>query len=288
MKKISIAFLSCFFLNLFFLSADAPQRDATDAEKKYHREMMTLFEKIKPVFPEGWSETDRTEYYELERVTQGTEEGPMSFDYQWKYSNPNLQENYQNQINEMMNQFENEKPREITEWEQRQASLSNELVDMSFRRDIIHQRQIQKELDELNAKISRYYDELQNKGAVTSFPEPPKDTYAEVDIKVNSFEWFFSKEIKIESEEKGFIRIRDGKDGWKENNGWIEGITYLFLGPWEIKDKKEEGAELKAMIRKDIPYTKVQTMVIRIEGDKNRVQSILDAMPIDIFRRKMD
>ena len=53
-------------------------------------------------------------------------------------------------------------------------------------------------------------------------------------------------------------------------------------------DKKEEGAELKAQIRKNIPHTKVQTMVIRIEGDKSRVQRILDAMPMEIFRNKID
>ena len=289
MKKIPMMLWACFFLNLFFLNADAPQRDATDAEKHYHRELINLFEKITPVYPEGWSEAERTERSELGRVTEGTEEGPMSLDYHWNCSNPGLQEEYQNQLNEKMNQFQNEKPQEVSEWEQKQASLSNELIEVSFKRNRIRQRQIQKELNELNTKISRYYDEQQNKnGSSTFFPEPPKDTYAEVDIKVNSFEWTFSKEIKIESEENGFIRIRDGKDGWKEDNRWIEGITYIFLGPWEIRDKKEEGAELKALIRKNIPHTKVQTIIIRIEGDKNRVQSILDSMPMEIFRNKID
>ena len=288
MNKRTVLFSSVFFLGLFILQADAPQRDATQDEKKYYSEMMDLFGSIRPSYPEGWTESDRTEKNDLERVTEGTEEGPMSFEYQWTASNPALQQEYEMKKNEMIDQFQNNKPQELIDWEARQSALSNELVDASMRRDFIRQKQIQKELDELNRKIENYYDQQQNNGGGSHLPSPPQDTYVKLDIKVNSFSWNFSKEIEKESVEKGIIRIREGKEGWNDGNVWKQGATYLFLGPWSIADKNEEGADLTASLRRDIPHTRVQTIIIRIEGDKNRVRNILKSFQMDELKRKTD
>lgn len=38
-------------------------------------------------------------------------------------------------------------------------------------------------------------------------------------------------------------------------------FKHLFLGPWELRDRKEKGAELKAMIRNNISHTQVKQLL---------------------------
>jgi hypothetical protein len=67
--------------------------------------------------------------------------------------------------------------------------------------------------------------------------------------------------------------------------GWQEGVSFVFLGPgWQLSGEGDE-AFMEALPRADLPHTRVQTVLVRVQAEEERARELLAAIDWKLLER---
>lgn len=251
--------------------ADGSSRKATVEEQGFHRRMQSVFTAALPAEPPaGWEMTERTEEAELEVVAEGIESGILGVEYSLEWTNLNLRQQKDEAAAARIGEVVQEKPvsdAQLQEYEQLAAKIS----DAAVAGDLATVQKLQQELERKSALINQSYSRMDLKINEIQREEETVDSYARIHLSANTL--FRNLEEKAERiTVAGYPAFRT-KGYHSSSNGWIEASTTVFLGgKWftpagtsTYQFANEENA----------PHTKLQSIVVRIEADPARTDTIV-------------
>lgn len=252
--------------------ADGSSQKATTEEQAFHRRMQSVFAAALPAEPPaGWEITERTEEDDLEVVAEGVESGILGVEYSLEWKNLKLRQQKDEAAAARIGEVVQEKPvsdAQLHGYEQLAAKISEAAVAG----DLATVQKLQQELERKSALINEAYSRMDQKFNEIQREEEAVDSYARIHLSANKL--FHNLEEEAERiTVAGYPAFRT-KGYHSSSNGWIEASTTVFLGgKWftpagtsTFQFANEENA----------PHTKLQSIVVRIEADPARTDTIVE------------
>ncbi len=260
--------------------ADGEVRPTTQAEKDYVLRVSRTFEASAPKGPAGWEMVERTEVKAPRNTGINAENfGPMTVGYHvaWQDSGridaakARLDGKLAGLARETMNNHS------ADEGQARQDKLIAELTAALNRGDMAKAKALQAKLEKLGQQMKAAYEPQNRKLDKTIEANDPHDVRASVGFNCNEFDVsFVSGEVTREPSLAGAKVVRYHSEG-RDNYGWQEGITYVFLGNWSMG----ESGGVKAMVAAPAPkkpHTVVRTIVVSVKAEPRRARRLLEAV----------
>lgn len=148
-----------------------------------------------------------------------------------------------------------------------------------------------KRMMEANAKLAQEVQNLAKKPggftekAVQELNErlEPHDVNVKITLTANSLSEGIYEEISPAPSIAG-AQVFRSVSKYIKDSGWREGTTYVFLGKnWKLS--RDAGTYVNATAIRGIPHTAVQTIVVKVQGDPNRIQQILNKIDWEALKR---
>jgi len=259
--------------------SDGDSRSATQAEKDFYYLVMQTFAQAVPPGPAGWAMTEKTNLDELERVSVGAEQYPLSLSYKIVWQDAARKQAASAAVEQAGAKVLEKTMADSSVQEQTQKieQLSQKMGAALERGDTVEAGRIQKELEILYQQLEKVYSAQDRELNKVRQAHEAHDAKAEVTISANSFSEDFLTPFSQATPVAGKQAFRtEGKDD--SSYGWQEGITYVFLsGDWKLKGEGGPSG-LEASPRPGLPHTKVQTLVVKVKADQARAQKILEGL----------
>ncbi|MBN1905123.1 MAG: hypothetical protein JW927_08505 [Deltaproteobacteria bacterium] len=283
-------FLCAGLITLLWIStsfADGDSRKSTPDEKAFTLKVFSTFENALPEPHDGWEMVGKTDIMPPDYVVSGQEEFPMRVDYfiKWQDSakiNAAKAEINQQLISITKKQNAVERMKESTAEMDR---LAKEFGKAFETKDNAKIEAIQKQINEISKKINEQ-GAADKKVIDQKIAElTPHDIELRVDFSANLFYQQFMDIPAKQDVFEGCKIFRIDELGQTEQ-GWREGSTYIFIGYFNYV-KQDSNPYMEAKPIPGILHTKVQTVVIRITGEKNRAQEFIKKMDLKAIKSLM-
>lgn len=260
--------------------ADGDSRKSTPDEKAFTLKVFSIFENALPEAPDGWQMVNKADIKPPDSVVSGQEEFPMKVDYYIKWEDRSKINDARAEINQQLisitkKQNAVERMKESTAEMDR---LAKEFGKAFEARENAKIEAIQKQINEISKKLNDQ-GAADKKIIDQKIKElTPHDVELSVYLTANLFYQQFADIPAKQDVFEGCKIIRIDEPGHTEQ-GWEEGSTFIFIGNFNYV-KQESRPYMEAKPLPGILHTKVQTVVIRITGEKNRSQEFIKKMDL--------
>jgi hypothetical protein len=275
---------------------DGPARPIRPEEIVFYEKLQhVLLPSIMKVAPEGWIASEVFQLDIPEYVSDGQENYPIREAVRARWFDPQKKNEYDARIEEIGAQaaatWNVADPRQ-QELEEEQKKLLDEFGVALQNNNAEDIQRIQKQLDVvqwelsslLDAKAKVLNDELRK--------AQPRDASLDVRIELNSF---YESLYTDQEDAPAFIReppiagaqvVRIG-NGRYFNDTWEEGTTVATLGNWKVT---QDGSSIIMESTPDpkIPYTFVQTVMVRVKAEKDRARKYLESLDWQVLQGLMN
>lgn len=182
---------------------------------------------------------------------------------------------FNNQVNEKlpalaeaMTPDKNEQKRQ-----HRYEALAEKMGKAIEQNNMAEAMKLQKEMERLAATINAAAEKKNAAFDAQIRSMEPEDVKLKVYLTANEFHEGFMAVPAGQSLMEGFPLVRVDNQG-HTGTGWHEGSSYVFLGNWRyVSDDNYTAMEADQVSGQ--PHTRVQTITVRVEGEKQRAQTFL-------------
>ncbi len=285
-------FLLLLFTSIFLVgpvTADPETRPATPAEKGFYEKVIaactgsvagiSLWQKI----DESGHETA-----EYENVSPGTENMPLVYHYYAEWADQERLDKASSEISAALVEKLPETPEASESKDVRELEeLSEQVAAAAAAGNMAEVERLNSMAEEISARSESIFAESDRQFREVIEKLAARDSRAVVRIGVNQFYQGFDGEPvagKL-SDGTGIFRVENGR---MYNETWVEGTTYVILGKDWKAQHDEAGASMEKPEAPEIPYDRVQSVVIAVEAEQKRSLQILEAMNLKLIKSLLD
>ena len=257
--------------------ADGPSREITPSERQFAEKLIAAIEQALPPGPDGWDEGERNGDSAPDRVGEGAEEYPFSWNYRisWRDSVrlEEAQRNFDAKAQQMVPDPAQQAASEAMI--QEYGKLAEAIGAAAGRGDTSEVERLQKEAEAMAARLTAHGAQQDQAIQQLIADTTPHDVNVDIHVEVNYFD------VNLTSDEPAVgpkvpdaafcLRQQGGQD---PNRGWQEGITYILFGNWKrVPDASV--TSLAVTPKAGAPHTTVQTIIIRVQADEARADHLI-------------
>ena len=285
-------FLLLLFTSIFLVgpvTADPETRPATPAEKGFYEKVIaactgsvagiSLWQKI----DESGHETA-----EYENFSPGTENMPLVYHYYAEWADQERLDKASSEISAALVEKLPETPEASESKDVRELEeLSEQVAAAAAAGNMAEVERLNSMAEEISARSESIFAESDRQFREVIEKLAARDSRAVVRIGVNQFYQGFDGEPvagKL-SDGTGIFRVENGR---MYNETWVEGTTYVILGKDWKAQHDEAGASMEKPEAPEIPYDRVQSVVIAVEAEQKRSLQILEAMNLKLIKSLLD
>jgi hypothetical protein len=261
-----------------FLRADGEVREATKAEQDYSLWVYKTIDKALPAVPAQWTVTEKTEVKPDSFVSVGTGDQPMSVSYSLAAEDSKKLADSEAKMSESVQTYamahQDETQKMMDDVSPRIDALSKQMEEAIAKGDMAQLEKLQKELAKVQAPVQEKSDAMTRDLNEQAEKFKAGDARLRISVDVNR-EYRdlagFSKENPIASHPVYWRAFSS------DDNSDYEGEMMVFAGAWKLALGSDD-PHMTTTWNLGLPYTVVQNMVIHVQGDKVRVQKIIESI----------
>lgn len=271
-KCIGILILAVGVLGSVMAFADGDSRPTTKGERDFSlKVLMTVAKALPRPFP-GYEVTEATNINPYQRTTPGIEKGPFPVEFQatWyhraKAEAQKVKEDLA--LQKAAQEMKAGPNKDQAALEKKQMSLGTALGAAITKNNTAEAQKIQAEMEVNKQKLDKIYAEQDKKLQASMQAAKEVGVTMRIDCQANQF-WIASPAAKLvkDAPVAGIPVYRFEKQGQED-------MTIALIGPWKEGGNASEPA--LAADKKPLPSLKVQTIEVRIQGDKATARRILE------------
>jgi hypothetical protein len=257
---------------------EGEERPASEAEKAFYRRVFeTMAAAVPACDPSGWDVAEKTEYEKLDVVAVGTEKEPFWISYTIAWQNNAALQAAEAAMNaeraKILAKTEGVSPEAANRLEQLAAAIAAAAKSG----DWPAVRSAQEEIEAIAERIDSGSGQLDSEQEEALLCHEARDARAEITVMVNVLVESFMAPFAETDPVAGHPVFRTDGD-LDPDYGWQEGVSFVFLGPgWQLNGEGEE-AFMEALPRADLPHTRVQTVLVRIQAEEERARTLLEGI----------
>lgn len=272
MRRVSILLVSLAASAVLapIVLADGATRRTTPEEKKAATRTLTLLSTAAPKGPTGWTEQERTEIEAPELVTD-LDDLPVTLEFVVAWRDQAASDKADAAGQEAVEGQIKSRPADEQLWAEHEK-IAEAFAAAAERGDQKELERLSARRDAVAAKLEKIHGD-QNAALETAVARAEvRDLLAQLTFVTNSFQQTFNEPATPEAKVAGFPVYRIG-NGMTTNQGWEEGTTCVFLGPWRMED----GA-MTSTPRPGASSTGIQTLVVCVKAEKKRARSLVESV----------
>ena len=252
--------------------ADGDTRPTTAAERAFCGKVCRVFTAALPAPPQGWSLVDSSEPTPPSAVA-GRNPRPMEVECRVVWQDAAKARAAQQRAVEA---FQSVKPDPALDAKQEKlqkqmSALSEQFGAAIQKNDTAAAKRIQEQLRSVSEELQKVLT-AQSAGFTTAAKASEvHDVQAEVSLQANGT-YAYLRRATPEAPLAGLPVYRTEPDGQDTR---AEGTTAVFLGPWR-SSPQSGGTALQAPPPTGASTTSVQTLIVRVKGDRARARAILE------------
>jgi hypothetical protein len=261
-----------------FLRADGEVREATKAEQDYSLRVYQTIDKALPAVPAQWTVTEKTEVKPDSFVSVGTGDQPMSVGYSLTAEDSKKLADSEAKMSESVQTYamahQDETQKAVDDASPKIDALSKQMEEAIAKGDMSQLESIQKEMMKIQAPMQEKSDAMMRDLSEQREKFKARDARLRISVDVNrEYEDVagFSKENPIASHPVYWRAFSS------DDNSDYEGEMMVFAGAWKLALGGDD-PHMTTTWNLGLPHTVVQNMVIHLQGDKMRVQKIIESI----------
>jgi len=270
-----------------------PVRSVTQQEQDFYRRATATIEVALPPGPAGWSLARQTAGKPPEPLAKGSDTQPLSLDYSVEWHDTERRRKADEEIAQALMSVAG--PSDLSQTAiptipgdlmKRLDELTAEIMKAVAANDMAKMQALTEEASRLSQQMEAGNHTVGDPAQPAEDAErrirrelSPRDWKATVDIVVNGFRMDLVcplNELPLPPIAGARVLQEEGMYG--EDGTWEEGSTYVFMGDgWRLDEHgpAEDRMIMQFAERGDVPRTTVQAIIIRVEAEADRAQSIL-------------
>ncbi len=252
--------------------ADGDTRPTTAAERAFCGKVCGVFTAALPAPPQGWSLVDSSEPTPPAAVA-GRNARPIEVECRVVWQDAARARAAQQR---QMAAFQSVKPDPALDAKQEKlqkqmSALSEQFGAAIQKNDAAGAKRIQEQLQSVSQELQKVLTAQSAGFTAAAKTGEVHDVRAEVSLQANGT-YAYLRRATPEAPLAGLPIYRMEPD---PQNTQEEGITAVFLGPWR-SSPQSGGTALQAPPPTGASTTSVQTLIVRVQGDKTRARAILE------------
>jgi hypothetical protein len=293
MKKVLIAgIMLSIVASAALVMADGEGRAATKAEQDFMRRVYAVMKKAVPEKgPEGWQEIERDDGNIADSVGLGVESSPMLLYYSVAWEDSSRKEAARQQ-RESYNMNPENLPGGPDQSQQKSLEkLAIQAGDAAGRGDMKTFQRLQKEIDELGARMNAPADAADRRRSEKNKAMTPQDVSAGLRLTVNETRIAFQDDLKGPAKQApvaGYPAYRLFDEAYFENTeSWREGQTCVLVGSWKPDSKGgQKGAG--AILNLKLPHTRIQNFSVCATAEPKRARALLGKVNWGVLKAALE
>lgn len=282
-KPFGLLALAFFLSSHVFADPSGPTRATTPAERQFHQQMNANFQKVMPPIPQDWKLLSDNVTDPPGLVAAGSEKQPYQMNFFWAIERKDREQKTEAATATGAARLSRIETNEDGLSKSSEATLKKLEVlagkmDAAMERgDTTAVQKYQAEINTLNSAAMKMMDDEKAKAGYSdeALQKMVADLGATVHININEPAFRMAPSAKP-------IAAPDGASlAYFEPNSPgtnpAEAITYLFVGPWL---KTADPQELAGGLNSAKQHTSVQNLVIKIQAEKSRAQSLVKGLAL--------
>lgn len=276
--------LVLFILSSSWVLADDAVRKATALEQQFHRSMQELLAASLPAdTPEGWEVSGQTEMTDLEYIAIGKQGHPLTVEYYLEWTNASQQQQAQEAALAKISEV-TATPLVSDEQIQEYEQLAAEIAEAAAAGETEEVERLRQEMEREAAVINKAFAAVDEKIAEINRTVAATDAYAGISVIANRL----YQPLETEAEQlvvAGYPAFRS--KGFLSSSGeWQEGSTMVFLGGRWVASAGGSAFQFKS--EKGLPPARLQSVVVWIEADPKRAESIAGLIDWQALQAALD
>lgn len=275
--------LILFMLASVCASADDTVRKATSQEQQFHQSMQDLLAASLPAdTPEGWEVTGQSEITDLEFVAVETEDRPLPVEYYLEWTNVSQQQAQEAALAKISEVTAT--PPVSDEQIQEYERIAAEVAEAAAAGDTTVVERLRQEMERKAAVINKAFGAVDEKIAEINRTAAATDAYAGIYVLANRL----YQPLEPEAEQLvvgGYPAFRS--KGFLSSSGdWKEGSTMVFMGGRWYSPAGDSAFQFAD--DKSLPPARLQSIVVWIEADPKRTESIVALIDWQALQAALD
>ncbi len=273
---ILLALVSCFCF------AESETRPATQQEKQFYIRATEACISAVSSISNTWEKVDESghEPQEFESVVPGCENSPLVHHYYVEWADQQRLEKANNDISTALaGKTPEAQEAGDTEDIKQLEDLAEQVAAAATAGNMAEVERLNARAEEIAAKNEKVFSEIDREFRETVEKLAARDARAVVRIGINQFYQGFDAEPVNGKLADGtpFYRVENGR---MYNDSWVEGTTFILLGSDWKSQRDEAGFSMEKQEDKSRLYTSVQTVVIAVEAEQKRAETMLNSMKL--------